>query len=299
VATGGFSMHNWDLGDNSNTISTNPSHPYGTADTFNVTLVVTSNFGCMDTAMGTAVVNPLPSATITATPSLSICSGDSINLSVPSSVTSSYSWNSGQTINSIYVDSSMNYVVVVTDINTGCSNRDSVDVSVLPRPTANAGTDTTISAGFGVMLNGSGGIGYSWLPLVGLDNPNIYNPTANPPYNVTYTLTVTDFNGCTDNDTVKVTLAKDFNIIIANLITANGDGHNDTWFIKNIEFYPNNNVHIYNRNGMEVYSAEGYHNDWDGTYNGAHLPDGTYYYVLKFPDGDKSFTGGVTIMSEK
>jgi len=146
---------------------------------------------------------------------------------------------------------------------------------------------------------GSGGVFYNWVPTVGLSDPTVANPTCTPPYNVTYTLTVTDMNGCSDNDTVAVTLKQDYNVVISNLITANGDGFNDTWFIENINFYPQNKVVIYNRNGMEVFQMEGYNNSWNGTYNGSQLPDGTYYYVLEFTDTGEVLKGAVTIISEK
>ncbi len=48
---------------------------------------------------------------------------------------------------------------------------------------------------------------YSWSPEAGLDNSNIANPVASPVTTTTYTLTVTDINGCvlTDSTTVNVT----------------------------------------------------------------------------------------------
>jgi gliding motility-associated-like protein len=41
---------------------------------------------------------------------------------------------------------------------------------------------------------------------------------------------------------------------------------------------------VYNRWGIEVYRNEHYSNasGWDGMYKGAPLPDGTYYYILKY-----------------
>lgn len=106
-------------------------------------------------------------------------------------------------------------------------------------------------------------------------------------------------NGCTDTDAVVVTFAKDYNVVISNLITANGDGFNDVWNVQNIEFYPENKVSIYNRNGMLVYDMESYNNSWMGTFNNEQLPDGTYYYVLEFTDTGDTIKGAVTIISEK
>jgi gliding motility-associated-like protein len=176
---------------------------------------------------------------------------------------------------------------------------DSATVTVLPGPVASAGADDTVSAGGSIVLQGNGGSFYSWSPSVGLDDANSSNPTATPPYSVTYTLTVTGFNGCTDTDAVAITVVKDYNVIISNIITLNGDGYNDVWNIQNIEYYPENKVSVYNRNGMLVFEQEGYNNSWNGTFNNLQLPDGTYYYVLQFTDGGENVKGAVTIISEK
>jgi gliding motility-associated-like protein len=299
IVSGGIQFHSWDFGDNDASVATNPVHVYANAGTYNVSMVVISNRGCSDTATASVVVNALPSATITASGSLNLCAGDSLQLSVPSSASNNYSWSSGQTVNSIYASAAGHYVITVTDNVTGCQSKDSVDVVLIPSPIAYAGPDTSVSAGSSITLPGSGGAFYSWGPAVGLSDPNVASPVATPPYTLTYTLTVTDINGCSDTDAVVVTFVQDHNVVISNLITANGDGFNDVWNIQNIQFYPANKVTIYNRNGMKVYEQEAYNNSWNGTYNGEQLPDGTYYYVLEFTDTGDTVNGAVTIISEK
>jgi gliding motility-associated-like protein len=84
-------------------------------------------------------------------------------------------------------------------------------------------------------------------------------------------------------------------VVIANTITANGDGNNDTWDIKHLQNYPDNEVTIFNRWGNEVYRRNGYANDW----NGGDLNAGTYFYQLKIKvcDGTtKSYQGYVMIL---
>ncbi len=299
VLSGGIQFQSWDFDDNDASVALNPIHTYATADTFNVVLIAVSDMGCSDTANRNVIVHPLPDPTISYIGIPMLCSGDSVQLSVPSFPQNWYNWNTGDSTSSIFADTTWNYVVQVTDSITGCMAWDSVMITVLPRPIADAGLDTAVSAGSSVVLLGSGGSTFDWLPTVALDDPSSANPICTPVYTVTYTLTVTDANGCTDTDAVVVTLDKDLNLIISNVITMNGDGFNDVWNVQNIEFYPNNHVTIYNRNGMEVYEAEGYNNSWDGTYNDAPLPDGTYYYVLEFPGEDVTFNGAVTLVSEK
>ena len=113
-------------------------------------------------------------------------------------------------------------------------------------------------------------------------------------------MTVTDTSGCISSDAVVVTVnSPSFNGTIANLFSPNGDGVNDTWYVQNIQDYPGNEVHIYNIYGNEVFSTKGYANDWKGTYNGADLPDGTYYFVLKLSPSEPAIKGSVDILRNK
>jgi gliding motility-associated-like protein len=65
-------------------------------------------------------------------------------------------------------------------------------------------------------------------------------------------------------------------LYIPNVFTPNGDGVNDSFEIKNIRLYPENELIIYNRWGQEVYHKRGYSGDWQAQ----GLPNGIYYYEL-------------------
>ena len=70
---------------------------------------------------------------------------------------------------------------------------------------------------------------------------------------------------------------------ISQVITPNGDGNNDRWFIYNIENHPGSIVRVYNRWGKEVFFSRDYKNDWDGHYKDYDdsLPSaGSYYYQI-------------------
>ncbi|MFY9311210.1 MAG: PKD-like domain-containing protein, partial [Bacteroidia bacterium] len=162
-----------------------------------------------------------------------------------------------------------------------------------------AGADVSVNYGSSVSLQGTGGTTYSWAPITGLNNPNASNPEAAPLETITYTLTVTNGQGCVGIDTVTVTVVPDPTLIISSIMTPNGDGKNDTWIIVNIENYLNTEIIVVNNQGQKVYTSSNYQNDWDGTYNGKQLPDGTYYYFLKFATGDKVYSGALTIFRDK
>ena len=78
--------------------------------------------------------------------------------------------------------------------------------------------------------------------------------------------------------------------------TPNGDGVNDTWNIKYLDQYPNATVEVFNRYGERVYFSNKYPVPWDGTYKGANLPAGTYYYIINPNSGRKALSGYVAII---
>lgn len=78
-----------------------------------------------------------------------------------------------------------------------------------------AGINTTLCFGTATTLNGSpstAGYTYNWSPAAGLSNTAIYNPVANPTTSTTYTLVVTDSNGCTNTDNVVITVDPPFSV---------------------------------------------------------------------------------------
>ncbi|MEW6469858.1 MAG: gliding motility-associated C-terminal domain-containing protein [Bacteroidota bacterium] len=298
IAAGSISSNFWDFGDGNNALAVSPAYTYADTGTYAVTLYVESNNGCRDTAYGSVTVYPLPDATISPSGSTTFCADDSVTLMAPAGVDDIYLWSTGDTTQSIVVNTSGWYVLTVTDTITGCMKMDSVQITVFPLPAVSASaSDTAISVGTVVTLTASEGVSYSWLPLV-VTNPFAQITEAAPTVSTNFTVYVTDDNGCMNRDSVYVTVNYDYDITISNLMTPNGDGFNDNFYIENILYYPENTLVIYNRNGQEVYTKQGYNNSWDGTRNGQLLPDGTYYYVLKFTDTEFIFKGSITILHE-
>ena len=94
------------------------------------------------------------------------------------------------------------------------------------------------------------------------------------------------------NDDCVVLAACD--ITVYNAVSPNDDGSNDIFFIDGLECYPDNTVEIYNRWGILVYDETGYDNNlksFKGISEGRStvnknelLPDGTYFYILKYTD---------------
>lgn len=301
IEAGTIQLNQWDFGNSSSSTLLNPTHIFAQAGTGTVSLITTSNLGCLDTATVSIFVDALPDPQIITSGALSFCCGGSVSMSGLAGL--NYSWSTAATTQAIVVSNcqaSGNYELTVTDPSTLCKDSSSVDVVIFPSLVANAGTDNTISLGDSYTLNGQGGSIYSWLPATGLSNPNIFNPIATPLVTTTYELTVADINGCMDQDSITITVIVDFNLNVSNLMTANGDGYNDIWIVKNIENYPGTEAIVVNREGQQVFYSASYDNSWLGlNKNGNPLPDGTYYYFLKLRDSDKIYKGPLTILNEK
>jgi gliding motility-associated-like protein len=88
-----------------------------------------------------------------------------------------------------------------------------------------------------------------------------------------FTYMVCNSVGC-DMATVYVDVRCD-EVLVFNGFSPNDDGVNETFFIDGLENFPENNLCIFNRWGNQVYLVDNYQNDWDGTWDGKPLPDGT------------------------
>jgi len=156
-------------------------------------------------------------------------------------------------------------------------------VTFNPAPKANAGQDLTVTAGYPLTLNGSGGISYQWSPSQYLNNAHIANPIATLYNDQTFTLKVFNADGCVDVDQVHVKVYKEAAIYVPTGFTPNGDGKNDILNIFPIGVKLKS-FSIYNRWGNLVFTTEDSSKGWNGSYNGKQQPRGTYTWVARIID---------------
>jgi len=84
---------------------------------------------------------------------------------------------------------------------------------------------------------------------------------------------------------------------IPDAFSPNGDGINDEWKIKNIEFYPDAEVTVYNRWGQLVWqSGKGYPVPWDGRSKGKDASVDSYHYYIELHNGKRAIIGNVTVV---
>ncbi|MBK9152100.1 MAG: gliding motility-associated C-terminal domain-containing protein [Saprospiraceae bacterium] len=105
-----------------------------------------------------------------------------------------------------------------------------------------------------------------------------------PVETTTYTVTVTDRDGCTavDQVTVEVRRARcdETDVYLPNAFTPNGDGNNDRLFVRS-NFIDEMELIIYNRWGQQVFRTTDQSVGWDGTFEGKELPPDAYAYYLR------------------
>jgi len=196
------------------------------------------------------------------------------------------------------------YFILEANYN-GCADLDTIFVTVASEVFVDAGPDIDLYS------NQSGTIGgspttdptndFSWSPPIYLNGTDLTNPTViDPQVSTWYYVIATDTNGCTNIDSMFVTVLPD--IVIPDGISPGSDGKNDTWILDFIAQYPGVSIkiNVYNRWGDLLFEAnETYNDDWGGTtVDGKRLPAGTYYYVIDIDHEDfpEPFTGPITIM---
>ena len=110
---------------------------------------------------------------------------------------------------------------------------------------------------------------------------------------------------CSTTAEVVIEVERNSVIEVSSAITSNGDFVNDFLFIKNIDLFPENSVHIFDRWGGLLYQATRYNNEsiaWRGTNdqgnfgNKKYAPTGTYFYVIDLGDGSDKITGAVEVI---
>lgn len=171
--------------------------------------VVGSNAsGCKDSTTLTVTVNATPTVTVSGI--TAVCAGSSTTLTASGANT--YSWSpatglSCTTCASPTVTPGSNTTYTVTGTSgIGCSGTATVSVVVNPLPVVSAGPDTAICAGRATTLAGTGATSYSWSPASGLSCTSCVSPVATPTATTSYILTGTNATGCTNKDTVIVTV---------------------------------------------------------------------------------------------
>lgn len=160
---------------------------------------VTNSLGCTNTISATVSEYQLPTPSISGTPI--ICQGRSTMLRASGGT--SYVWSNGSNNAYISVNETGTYYVTVTN-QSGCSATTSETVIVNPLPTITIDGLQNICRGDNVSLFAQSptGVQYNW-PMSGQQSQLI---NVSPNNTTTYSVMVTDENGCTNTASTTVTV---------------------------------------------------------------------------------------------
>ncbi len=136
----------WDFGDGATSLLENPTHIYTTADTFQVTFIPFTMYGCSDTVSKDVIVKPNPTANFTAD---TVCLNDTTTFVNTSVDDITWSWDFGDGATSVLESPTHLYAtadtfqvqLIVSNVH-GCYDSITKGVIVRPNPTANFTADT-------------------------------------------------------------------------------------------------------------------------------------------------------------
>lgn len=292
TSSGTITAWEWDFGDGIGTSTApEPSYIYGAPGSYDVSLIVTSNNGCMDTITQTVNVHYLPDVGFWAD-GICLNAGTQFNdtTGVQDGSAVSWDWDFGDGMgadtnqNPMYTygaAGTYNVTLTVTS-NWGCVDSSTVPINVIPGPdaafTANPSSAnifenvsfTDQSAPPPPEIN-------SWYWDFGdtLGTSTNQNPSYSYDEAGTYNvmLVVTDTNGCMDTTYRDVIIFLPPNV--PNAFTPNGDGINDILYILGGPF-KELDYKIYNNWGEVIFESTDQSIGWDGTYEEIDQPIGVY-----------------------
>lgn len=199
----------------------------------------------------------------------------------------SYNWSNGlhsATINDLCEG---NYEVTITDAN-GCSITGLYSIGNNNyHPPLNAIAQPYViyhSQSSHLIAQTNNNYHFSWNPDNTLNNGHIQNPIATPDSTTQYIVQITDNYGCTNIDTVLITvmdvICSDPYIYVPNAFTPNSDGNNDVLYV-HADMATDLYFAIYDRWGELMFETTETSKGWDGKYKGKPLDPAVFVYYLK------------------
>ena len=283
IATGTDS-YQWSTGQSSNNIIVSLT----TTTTYSVTGY--SNIGCPAVGSITIYVNNGFDLSYINNPEICGQNNGSIILEISGgNPPFNYNWSNGSSDSLINNLSSGFYQVTVTDANS-CFETANIYVDNHNTVYANFSyTPTNITIDNPVVSfinNSSGGTNFLW-DFGDSSSSTEFSPNHTYTSIGTYTvmLIVSDDQNCVDT-AITILEINDFTTYyLPNVITPNGDGQNDFFYIfaTNIEL-DNFTMRIFNRWGKQIFFTTNPNLGWDGKYKGKLVPQGVYSYIINFTD---------------
>ena len=201
----------WDFGDGTTSTDFTPSHIYINPGVYDVKLIVSDTNGCFssDSVFVKVTIGSFNGGVVI--PAKSICKGASYQLEAFGG--SKYSWSPANVLNNptlpnpiATINSTTTFTVTISD---SCGT-DSKQVTLIVEPNnLTVSPDTSICLGQSVILSANTNGVIQWQPSTFLNNPISNNPTSSPTSTITYIAISTSANGCTNKDSVTISVSND------------------------------------------------------------------------------------------
>ncbi|MFZ6023137.1 MAG: gliding motility-associated C-terminal domain-containing protein [Bacteroidota bacterium] len=187
----------------------NPLYKYTKGMSVFVSLVSESSKGCIDSARKAITIRDKPLIGLPFKDTV-ICSVDS--LLIPVSGAGIFNWLPNYNIlaantssPTVFPKDTTKYIV--TMLENGCANTDTVTVNVVDFITVQLGPDTTICQTDIITLRPNTiASTFAWSPAASLNNPSVRNPLARPLTNTTYTI-IGNLGSCQATDQITIRVA--------------------------------------------------------------------------------------------
>ncbi|MCF8448758.1 MAG: gliding motility-associated C-terminal domain-containing protein [Taibaiella sp.] len=287
-----------------------PAYRYNTPGVYNIYYVV--NEGLPNMQVDCRDITVLAPPTLYRNNDTTLCQGDTLRLYAVSTLADSIRWSAGHNIDTtnVFFDSVRVYPNYSTTYKYtlyypfGCIVDTSININIV-KVKADAGPDRYVRDGAISVLGGPftsmGTYSYHWEPFQFLSDSTVPNPYANPPYDFTYYLTVTEQGEgyqCSSKDTVTVRITcGDFYLPNA-FVPTSGNPVSSRFGILNNALIKLNFFRIYNRYGQLVFETTDPRQQWDGLFNGKLADEGVYvWHAEGFCSSGKQInkTGNVTL----
>ena len=215
----GYNNYDW----TPSVISSNTDTYVPTSLTDNqISVIVTSDFGCSSTETIDLMIYDLPSVNLSIDDT-DICMGESLEVSANSGY-NNYSWTpssiSGNTDVYFPTSSSLDMISLTITGDGGCTSSDSLAIQVFDLPVVNLSVDNSeICIGETISLNTNPGyINYDWSPSSISNNFDTYTPTSLTDSQIS--VTITGDGGCIASDNLNLTI---YDLPIVNLSIDDND----------------------------------------------------------------------------
>lgn len=310
IPTGTINNSAWSFGHSSIPASNivSPSVVYPNEGLFNVTLVSTSDMGCIDSVSQPVNVWPMPNVNFSASP-LAGCyplTPTFDNLTTISSGSIIYTWDFGDGNSSNQFEPQHTYpngyniynVTLLAVSDHGCDTSITLTnyITVYPNPTAEFMHEPdflTITDNGMQFLNLSlGATIYAWDFGDG-GSSNEFNPYHffNDTGDYQVTLITTNQYGCTDTVLYTIVVKPEFTIYIPNSFSPNEDGLNDVFYVSGTGLVEADFI-VFDRWGEALITLnkdQAFNVGWDGRYQGELVKQDVYVYKITVLDifGDK------------